>query len=326
MGGLVTFGVGGLFSLEQALTGQEGVAVRWQMPTLTLAVGKFLATLTTIGSGGSGGPEASVRRVSIPAKWAGQTLIDLDFRKKFNLNVRGAMPDYKQIYQTQAEQYEYLVAHEDYQGNILRALLAIRPLANTTILELGAGTGRLTRLLAPLARQIIACDSAQPMLEVARQKLQQAGWLNWQTVVCDNRAVAVARETADVAIIGWSLGHFISWYADNWRDEIGRCLAEMNRILRPGGTMIILETLGTNQQTPAPPSPGLAVYYQWLEQEQGFYATWIRTDYQYPSAAEAVASIHFFFGEAMADDVARKNSPIVPECTGLWWRRKDKSS
>jgi ubiquinone/menaquinone biosynthesis C-methylase UbiE len=235
------------------------------------------------------------------------------------------MTDYKQIYQTQAEQYEYLVAHEDYEGNILRALLGIRPLANTIIVELGAGTGRLTRLLAPLARQIVACDIAQPMLEVARQKLQQAGRHNWQTVVCDNRAVAVAGATADVAIIGWSLGHFISWYAGNWRDEIGRCLAEMSRTLRPGGTMIILETLGTNQRTPTPPSPGLAVYYQWLEQEQGFQSAWIRTDYQYPTVAEAVASIRFFFGEAMADNVARTNSPIVPECTGLWWRRSDKS-
>ncbi len=47
-------------TFEQALTGQEGVEVRWQMPTLTLAVRKFLATLTTIGSGGSGGLEASV--------------------------------------------------------------------------------------------------------------------------------------------------------------------------------------------------------------------------------------------------------------------------
>jgi CIC family chloride channel protein len=47
-------------TMEQALTGQEGVEVRWQMPTFTLAARKFLATLTTLGSGGSGGLEASV--------------------------------------------------------------------------------------------------------------------------------------------------------------------------------------------------------------------------------------------------------------------------
>ncbi len=47
-------------SFEQALTGQEGVEVRWELPTFTLAARKFLATLVTLGSGGSGGLEASV--------------------------------------------------------------------------------------------------------------------------------------------------------------------------------------------------------------------------------------------------------------------------
>ena len=195
-------------AFEQALTGQEGVEVRWQMPTVTLAVGKFLATLTTIGSGGSGGPEASGRRVSIPAKWAGQTLIDLDFRKKFNLNVRGAMPDYKQIYQTQAEQYEYLVAHEDYEGNILRALLAIRPLANTTILELGAGTGRLTRLLAPLARQIIALRAApdleQRVEELARKaengELTEAEREEYESYVRASKFISILQSKARILL------------------------------------------------------------------------------------------------------------------------------
>ncbi len=47
-------------TFEQALTGQEGLDVRWELPTFTLAIRKFLATLVTLGSGGSGGLEASV--------------------------------------------------------------------------------------------------------------------------------------------------------------------------------------------------------------------------------------------------------------------------
>lgn len=47
-------------SFEQALTGQEGLAARWQMPTVSMALRKFLATLATLGSGGSGGLEGSV--------------------------------------------------------------------------------------------------------------------------------------------------------------------------------------------------------------------------------------------------------------------------
>jgi CIC family chloride channel protein len=47
-------------SIEQALQGQEGLEVRWQLPTFNLAWRKFAATLATLGSGGSGGLSASV--------------------------------------------------------------------------------------------------------------------------------------------------------------------------------------------------------------------------------------------------------------------------
>ncbi|NJN55224.1 MAG: hypothetical protein HC804_10970 [Anaerolineae bacterium] len=47
-------------AFEQVLQGQEGLDVRWQLPTFSLAWRKFAATLVTLGSGGSGGLEASV--------------------------------------------------------------------------------------------------------------------------------------------------------------------------------------------------------------------------------------------------------------------------
>ncbi|MCZ7669943.1 MAG: hypothetical protein M5U34_23590 [Chloroflexi bacterium] len=36
-------------------------------------------------------PGISVRRVRMPLTWAGQTLIDLDFRRQFDLNVIGLL-------------------------------------------------------------------------------------------------------------------------------------------------------------------------------------------------------------------------------------------
>ncbi|MFT7584386.1 MAG: CIC family chloride channel protein [Cellvibrionaceae bacterium] len=47
-------------TFEQSLLGAEGVDVRWKMPSFSLAARKFVATLATLGSGGSGGLEASV--------------------------------------------------------------------------------------------------------------------------------------------------------------------------------------------------------------------------------------------------------------------------
>jgi CIC family chloride channel protein len=47
-------------ALDRALLGREGVRARWEMPTFSLALRKFAATLATLGLGASGGLEASV--------------------------------------------------------------------------------------------------------------------------------------------------------------------------------------------------------------------------------------------------------------------------
>lgn len=41
------------------VTGEKGLAARWQVPTFALGIRKFLATVATLGSGGSGGLEGS---------------------------------------------------------------------------------------------------------------------------------------------------------------------------------------------------------------------------------------------------------------------------
>ena len=47
-------------ALDRALLGVQGVRARWELPTFSLALRKFGATLATLGLGGSGGLEASV--------------------------------------------------------------------------------------------------------------------------------------------------------------------------------------------------------------------------------------------------------------------------
>ncbi len=230
------------------------------------------------------------------------------------------MTDFRHIYSSQAEQYERLISREDHHGNIKPALARIRPLAGLEVIELGAGTGRITQLLAPEVQRITAFDGSEHMLAVARRKLLKSGLSNWRLGTADNRLLPLRSGLADLAIAGWSLGHAVGWYPESWRREIDRTLAEMGRMLRPGGNIIVLETLGTNRATPQPPTPGLAEFFAWLEQEHHFRRTWIRTDYRFASVQEAAELTRFFFGGEMADDILAKGSPIVPECSGIWWR------
>jgi len=225
-------------------------------------------------------------------------------------------PDHREIYREHADQYQLLVAREDYQHNLPRALNRMLPLQGAHVVELGAGTGRLTCMLAPRVETGLALDASQPMLEVAAARLKQSGHQNWWTAVADHRRLPVGDQVADVVIAGWSICYLVAWNAQTWQAEVEQSLAEMKRALRPGGILIILETLGTGHETPHRPEL-LAAYYTLLE-EMGFFSTWIRTDYQFKSVQEAAELTGFFFGEDLADRVVREKLVVLPECTGIW--------
>jgi ubiquinone/menaquinone biosynthesis C-methylase UbiE len=225
---------------------------------------------------------------------------------------------YKAIYSSQADKYDRMVAHEDFQGNISRALESVRPLKGLEVIELGAGTGRLTRLIAPQAKRIWAFDISRHMLSAAASRLTAAGLGHWATAVADNRRLPVPPAAADLVIAGWTLGHSVGWHPLSWQDEIGRALAEMKRVARPSGARVILETLGTGRETPRPPSAGLAAFYTWLETEHGFHRDWIRTDYLFDSPVQAAGLTRFFFGDELADRILEERITLLPECTGVW--------
>lgn len=231
------------------------------------------------------------------------------------------MPDhFETIYASRAPDYDRLIQREDYQGNILRALRSITSLEGIAVAEMGAGTGRLTRLLSPHVANLIALDSSAHMLQTASSTLRPMGFSNWMLAQADNRAVPLARASVDMAIEGWSFGHLTGWYPDTWRGEMRRAMAEMERIVRPGGVAILLETLGTGRETPLAPADSLAAFYQMLESELGYSAQAIRTDYRFATVEEAVELIGFFFGAELAERIRTEQTVILPECTGIWWR------
>lgn len=230
------------------------------------------------------------------------------------------MPNEKEVYESHADQYEHLIRREDYQNNILAAIESYFPLNKTVdVVELGAGTGRLTRLLAPYVRSIKAFDASAHMLEVAEKSLRETGLSNWETGVADHRQVPVANASADLVISGWSFCYLAVWGGDEWKAALQAGLNEIERILRPGGAILIIESLGTGTEKPRPPEH-LEAYFAWL-MEAGFERVWLRTDYRFESLEEAVELSTFFFGQEMGQEVQKKNWQILPECTGIWWKR-----
>ncbi len=231
------------------------------------------------------------------------------------------MPNPEEIYTHEAERYDRLVAREDYQHHLLPALRRITPLEGKEVVESGAGTGRLTCLLAPQVKSIRAFDASSQMLALAAARLKASGLQNWSTQVADHRRLPLETQSADIFLSGWSVCYLLDEPSTDWRQEMAKALGEMKRLLRPGGVAILVETQGTGFETPHPPEH-LTGYFDYLA-ERGFTSTWIRTDYRFASLAEAVELAQFFFGEALAEQVRGAGSAILAECTGLWWQRRE---
>jgi len=106
---------------------------------------------------------------------------------------------------------------------------------------------------------------------------------------------------------------------NNWENNVEEVISEFKRVLRPGGTAIILETLGTGAEFPSPPD-FLIGYYSLLEKNYGFQNTWIRTDYRFDDLDEAEELTKFFFGTGISEKVVREKLQTLPECAGIWWR------
>lgn len=245
------------------------------------------------------------------------------FTNKANRERETQLPDHRVIYDQHAEQYEQLVSRLDYQNNILRALTEIHPLEGRNVVELGAGTGKVTRILAPLVDAIWLFDVSHHMLGVAARALETEGSGIRGIAVADHRYLPVISGVADIVISGWSVCYLAVWSGEEWRGEVGKALREMERVLQHEGTIILLEGLGTGYERPQPPEK-LKAYYEYLEQE-GFCSRWIRTDYEFESLEQAKELLEFFFGKKLAGEtvvamVEGENWVRLPVCTGIWWK------
>ena len=106
--------------------------------------------------------------------------------------------------------------------------------AGNRVLDVAAGSGDLTRLLAGAAGadgEVWTTDINRKMLEAGRDKSIDAGVVV-PTVQCDAEQLPFRGEYFDVVTVGFGLRNMT-------RKDVA--LREMRRVLRPGGRLVVLE-------------------------------------------------------------------------------------
>ncbi len=233
------------------------------------------------------------------------------------------MPDHEHIYRQEADLYDRMIAREDYEGNVSRTIAEHLPPEASAIdaLDMGAGTGKLTTILAPLVKSIVAADASRAMLDVALDKLIAAGCTNGSTVVCDHRSLPFPDGSFDLITAGWTICYLAHTNEPDWRRNLRSIMAEIRRVLRPSGTVILFENDGTGSAVPAPPS-FLTGYFRELTDTYGFRQSSIRTDFRFESSEEAERLTRFFFGDWLADRVRADRQQVVPGCTAVFTMKR----
>ena len=110
------------------------------------------------------------------------------------------------------------------------AIRALGDAARGDLLDLCAGTLDFTAALAPNARSIVAVDFCAPMLDAGRKKIPPGA--NVETVCADARELPLEAGNFDGAVIGFGIRNV---------PEPERALAEVRRVLRPGGRLVVVD-------------------------------------------------------------------------------------
>jgi len=101
-----------------------------------------------------------------------------------------------------------------------------------TVGDLGCGTGQVSASIAPFVSRVIAVDASPAMLQAAKKRLQHAGNIDLRRGELE--ALPIDDAMLDAATLMLVLHHV---------PEPERALAEVARVLKPGGRLVIVDML-----------------------------------------------------------------------------------
>src|SRR5258707_8011277 len=119
-------------------------------------------------------------------------------------------------------------------------LAALAALAEVTwtVGDLGCGTGQVSASLAPFVGRVIAVDASAAMLQAAKKRLH--GFDNVDLRRGDLEALPIDKGQLDAATMMLVLHHV---------PEPPRALAEVARVLKPGGRLIMVDMLPHDRES-----------------------------------------------------------------------------
>lgn len=168
-----------------------------------------------------------------------------------------------------------------------------------TVLDIATGTGDLAiNLTKTSADKIIGLDISDGMLEVGRQKIAKSQLQNRiEMVLADSEKIPFEDNTFDAITVAFGVRNF---------EHLEKGLSEILRVLKPGGTFVVLET---SVPTKSPYKQGYQFYSTKILPTIGSVFSKDKSAYKYLSDSAAA----FPYGEAF-NNILNKIGFIDIEC------------
>jgi SAM-dependent methyltransferase len=213
--------------------------------------------------------------------------------------------------------YELENLAADRSGVIDTTIDALHPLRGADVVDIGCGTGfHLPRFEARGAR-VVGVEPHLPLVRRAHQRLTAHGERTASVLAGDAEALPLADASVDVAHARWA-------YFFGAGCEPG--LAELGRVLRPGGVAVVVDndvtrsTFGAWFRRAYPAYDPRAVQRFW--DRQGFTTEHLAIEWTFDGRADLEAVVRIELPPSTADEVlAAHGGLVVDYAVALRWRR-----
>jgi SAM-dependent methyltransferase len=154
------------------------------------------------------------------------------------------MPDVQSMFGPNAAKYASSKVHAN-PDELERLVKLVDPAPTDRVLDVATGTGNVALEFAPHVAEVVALDLTPPMLDQVRLGAEARGLTNVQALLGDACDMPETLVDFDVVVVRLAPHHFPS---------IDAFLAGANRVLKPGGKLLVADTA-----TPNDPALNLAI-------------------------------------------------------------------
>jgi ubiquinone/menaquinone biosynthesis C-methylase UbiE len=202
-------------------------------------------------------------------------------------------------YYEKAGIYDLFSQAEDYPGKVFRVLKQV--VKGKVVLDVGCGTGKYLKLLAPCCKKIIGVDVSADQLAIARREIGKL--TNVELIHAPADKIKLKSGTTEVVIGAWFLGSIVGIRRKK------KILHKLESILNDTGTIYLIENdVGSEferiRQGVSNPLRKALEHNQWLLDKMGFKVfKRIKTYFKFKNVNTARSVIWSIWGRRAADKV-----------------------